>query len=63
MENRMTMIYWKGEKYWLGKLRERPDIMTQGETLEELEANLRDAYWMMAMEDIPEEHEEKAIVL
>ena len=59
----MTMIYWKGEKYWLGKLRERPDIMTQGETLEELEANLRDAYWMMAMEDIPEEHEEKAIVL
>ena len=63
MENQMTMIYWKGEQFWLGKLRERPDIMTQGETLEELEANLRDAYWMMVMEDVPEEHEEKAIVL
>lgn len=37
--------------------------MTQGETLEELEANLRDAYRMMIMEDVPEHHNEKAIVL
>jgi len=40
MTAQMTMIYWKGEKFWLGKLLERPEIMTQGETLEELEANL-----------------------
>jgi predicted RNase H-like HicB family nuclease len=47
----MTMIYWKSEKFWLGKLKERPDIMTQGETLDELEENLRDAYRLMVMGD------------
>jgi len=51
-EVQMTMIYWKGEKFWLGKLKEHPEIMTQGETLEELEENLRDAYRMMVMEDV-----------
>ena len=52
MNTRMNMIYWKSKKYWLGKLLEHPEIMTQGETLEELEENIRDAYLMMAMEDV-----------
>lgn len=34
---KMTLIYWKGEIFWIGKLLEHPEIMTQGETLEELE--------------------------
>jgi predicted RNase H-like HicB family nuclease len=59
----MTMIYWKGEKFWLGKLKEHPEIMTQGRTLKELEANLRDAYQMMILEDVPEEYREKAIAV
>jgi len=59
----LTMIYWKGEKYWLGKLREHPGIMTQGRTLKELEENLRDAYRLMVMEDVPEEHRQKAIAV
>ncbi len=63
MANQMTMVYWKGEEFWLGKLKERPDIMTQGKTLEELEENLRDAFRMMVLEDVPEEHGEKAIVV
>ena len=37
------MVYWKSERFWLGKLLEHPEIMTQGETLEELEENLKDA--------------------
>jgi len=61
MATQMTMIYWKGEKFWLGKLLEHPEIMTQGETLEELEANLREAYLLMAMDDVPDEHHVKAI--
>ena len=36
MQTKMTMIYWKGEKFWLGKLFEHPEIMTQGESLKEL---------------------------
>jgi len=59
----MTMIYWKGDKLWLGKLKEHPEIMTQGKTLKELEENLRDAFRMMVMDDVPDEHREKAIAI
>jgi predicted RNase H-like HicB family nuclease len=37
--------------------------MTQGETLEELEENLRDAYTMMVMEDVPDDCRTKEIVM
>lgn len=59
----LTMVYWKGHKFWLGKLKEHPEIMTQGRSLAELEANLKDAYRMMTMDDVPERHREKAIVV
>jgi len=54
----LKMIYWKSGKFWLGKLKEHPEIMTQGKTLKELKANLRDAYQMMLMEDVPENYQE-----
>jgi predicted RNase H-like HicB family nuclease len=57
MKTKMTMIYWKGEKFWLGKLLEHPEIMTQGETLEELEENIKDAYMMMVLDEVPEKYE------
>ncbi len=37
---KLNRVYWKGDQFWLGKLLEHPEIMTQGETLEELEENL-----------------------
>ena len=61
MKPKMTMLYWKSDKFWLGKLLEHPEIMTQGETLEELEENIKDAYLLMAMDDVPEEYETKEI--
>ena len=57
----MKMIYWKSDKFWLGKLLEHPEIMTQGKTLQELEENLKDAYLMMAMDDVPQKYEVKEI--
>lgn len=60
---KLNIMYWKGDQYWLGKLVEHPEIMTQGETLEELEENLRDAYRLMVMEDVPDDHEVKEIAL
>lgn len=63
MQTKMTMIYWKGEKFWLGKLLEHPEIMTQGESLKELEENLKDAYIMMAMDEVPEKYEMKEIAI
>lgn len=63
MERHMNMLYWKGDKFWLGKLVEHPEIMTQGETLVELEENLRDAYLALRMDEVPEQHETKEIVV
>jgi predicted RNase H-like HicB family nuclease len=63
MSAKMTMIYWKGDKFWLGKLLEHPEIMTQGETLEELEENIKDAYRLMVMEDVPEDYETKVVAV
>lgn len=59
----MTLVYWKGDKYWLGKLLEHPEIMTQGETLEELEHNIRDAYMLMATDDVPVDYHMKEVAL
>ena len=63
MGTTMTLMYWKGERFWLGKLLEHPEIMTQGETLDELEENIREAYLLMAMDDVPEQYETKLIAL
>jgi predicted RNase H-like HicB family nuclease len=63
MKSKMNMIYWQSDKFWLGKLLEHPEIMTQGETLEELEENLKEAYLLMAMEDVPEKYEIKEIAV
>ncbi len=63
MSTSMNMIYWKGDKFWVGKLLDHPEIMSQGETLEELEANIKEAYLLMAMDDVPEEHLMKTIAL
>ena len=63
MTNTMNMVYWKGEKFWVGKLFDHPEIMSQGETIEELEANLREAYLLMVMDDVPEEHSIKPIAI
>ena len=63
MKPKMTMLYWKSDKFWLGKLLEHPEIMTQGETLEELEENIKDAYLLMAMDDVPEGYQVKEIAI
>ncbi len=61
MKRRLTLIYWKGDKFWLGKLLEYPEIMTQGETIEELEENIKDACLLMAMDDVPDGYRSKEI--
>ncbi len=56
-------IYWKSDRFWLGKLLEHPEIMTQGETLGELEENLKVAYPLMALDEVPDKYETKEISL
>jgi len=35
-------VYWQDGSFWIGYLEEFPDYMTQAESLEELQENLRD---------------------
>ncbi|CAN5550431.1 hypothetical protein BH10ACI3_BH10ACI3_26480 [soil metagenome] len=60
---KMTMVYWRSDQFWLGKLLEHPEIMTQGESLEELEENIKDAYLLMAMDEVPSVYQVKEIRL
>jgi predicted RNase H-like HicB family nuclease len=46
-------IYWKDDEMWLGYLEEYPDYMTQGETAEELQENLKDIYKELESGNIP----------
>ncbi|MDZ7641645.1 MAG: type II toxin-antitoxin system HicB family antitoxin [Desulfurivibrio sp.] len=60
---KLTIIYWRGSQFWLGKFLDHPEIMSQGETLEELEENLRDAYRMILLDDVPTDHQVREIAL
>ena len=42
-----------GRRVWIGWLEELPDYRTQGETLEELEENLKDIYEELTSGRIP----------
>jgi len=49
-------IYYKDGDIFVGWLEEYPDYRTQGETLEELQENLRDIYADLSSDAIPYVH-------
>jgi predicted RNase H-like HicB family nuclease len=49
----MRYVYWQDDEMWLGYLEEFPDYMTQGETLQELQENLKDLYEELTSGRIP----------
>jgi predicted RNase H-like HicB family nuclease len=63
-----TLEYWTDDDWYVGRLKEMPAVMSQGETLEELQAMIRDAYRLItedAAENtfVPRERHEMAISL
>ena len=46
-------VYWQDGEMWLGYLEELPDYVTQGESLADLEAHLRDIYEDVTSGKIP----------
>jgi predicted RNase H-like HicB family nuclease len=50
MTRMFTMEYWLDEGWYVGKLKEVPGVFSQGETLQDLEENIRDAYKLMLEE-------------
>ena len=47
MPKTLTLEYWMEDGWFIGRLKELPSIFSQGETIEELEENIRDAYELM----------------
>ena len=43
-----TLDFWVDDGWYVGKLREVPGVFSQGESLEELKVNIKDAYQLMA---------------
>ncbi len=56
METKYTLDYWIDDGWYVGKLREIPGVFSQGETVKELEENIRDAYKLVLSENETLEH-------
>ncbi len=50
MTTRLTLEYWVDDGWFVGRLREVPGVFSQGETLAELEDNIRAAYRLVVRE-------------
>ena len=46
-------VYWQDGNQWLGYFDEYPDYQTQGESLEELQENLKDLFRDLTSGEIP----------
>ena len=46
-------VYWQDGVHWLGYFEEYPDYQTQGESVEELQENLRDLFRDLTSGEIP----------
>lgn len=53
MRRHFTLEYWEDDGWFVGRLKEVPGVFSQGETLEELEENIRDAYKLVLEDDKP----------
>lgn len=58
MQRQFTLEYWIDDDWYVGKLQEVPGVFSQGETLDELEENIRDAYALMMKEQLSRSHPE-----
>jgi len=56
MERHFTLEYWVDDGWYVGKLKEVPGVFSQGETLEELEENIKDAYKETLDEELTSAH-------
>ncbi len=47
MRKHFTLEYWIDDGWYVGRLKEVPGVFSQGESLQELEDNIQDAYHLM----------------
>lgn len=53
MVRQFTLEYWMDDGSFVGRLEEVPGVFSQGESLSELEQNIRDAYCLIREDEEP----------
>ena len=51
MTQEFTLEYWEDDGWLVGRLLGVPGVFSQGQTIEELKANIRDAFALMNEDD------------
>lgn len=46
-------VYWQDRDHWLGHFEQYPDYITQGESLEDLQENLKSLFQDLTVGNIP----------
>lgn len=59
MSQSFILEYWNDDDWLVGRLKGVPGVFSQGQTLAELEENIRDAYQLMTTETEPAPAEAK----
>ena len=64
-KRKYTLEYWIDDGWYVGLLKEIPDVFSQGRTLEELEENIKEAFNLMHgdVNDFRKDTKEKIIEL
>ncbi len=53
MSQSLVLEYWYDNGWFVGRVRGIPGLFSQGQTLDELEDNIRDAYKLMMEDEEP----------
>lgn len=56
MQRQFTLEYWIDDGWYVGKLKEVHGVFSQGETLNDLEENIKDAYALVMEEETVDVH-------
>lgn len=57
MRRSFTLEYWEDEGGFVGRLKGVPGVFSQGDTVAELEENIRDAYELVLEDEVAERRE------
>lgn len=65
MKHNFTLRYWKDDGWYVGQLEEVPSVVSQAETLEDLENNIQEVYSLLFDDaaEAPTESVAKELVL
>ncbi len=58
MLRNFSLEYWKDDNWYVGRIKEIPGVFSQGESLDELEENIKEAYQLMMEDETPVPHTE-----